>query len=1560
MKKRLKLSRAGSWASYTLLIGLLCSFLVGWQLVRSNEKRTLEAVERTANQIADVIVGHLHLYKYGLRGASGAVITAGGTLSREQFLRYSQTRDIDKEFPGARGFGFIRRIARADEAHFLEQARADGKADFSIRQLASHAGDRYVIQYIEPVEHNASAIGLDIASESNRREAAEAAMRSGEVRLTGPITLVQASSKPQQSFLILMPIYRTIRTPDTVEAREAALLGWSYAPLSMSDVLATLPLDKTQFHLRLSDVTNAERSEHFYDSDGDRFPELFTKRVQRELLGRRWQMEFSVYPPFIQRLHLPSPTLATLLGVLISLLAAGLAGLLGINRERRQMFLAEQARLAAIVESSSDAIIGISLEGMITSWNQGARQLFGYAANEALRQRFNDLVKPVRPQVEEENILARIRRGEQIRAFETRYRCRDGHSIDVSVTVSPIRTDGRLVSGASQTIRDISAQKAAEARILELNSTLEAQVAQRTAELHRLNLLLNSVLQSASEVSIISSDVDGVIRVFNHGAERLLGYRADEMVGQCTPMRIHDKGEVDARAAELMKEFGEPIEGFRAFVHKAEIEGSETREWTYVRKDGTRFPVSLVVTAIRDENGRINGYLGIAVDITERKAAEQKLATSLATTQAILDTAISPIITIDAHGMVRSFNPAGERTFGYRPEEVVGQNIRMLIPGPYHDQYNTYIEHYLREESRQVIGSGLEILGQRKDGSVFPMQLYIGAMQAAGELMFVGIVIDITEQQRQQRELMAARDQLLMASEVAELGIWTWTLADNSLQWNERLFELYDQPLALQKGDLSYEHWRSRVHPDDIESAEAALRALVEGHGHYNITYRLLHPDGEIRFIQAAAQVERDKSGQALRVIGINRDITLQHELEASLLRAKEQALAASAAKSSFLANMSHEIRTPLNAVLGMLQLLRQTGLNSRQHEYASKAQSAANSLLGLLNEVLDYSKIEAGKLQLDLHPFALETLMRELAVVLSGNQGQKNVEVLYDLDPSLPTELIGDSLRLQQILINLAGNALKFTQEGMVVVSIAILEHLQDSIRLRIAISDTGIGISAEQLEHIFEGFTQAEASTTRRFGGTGLGLVICQRLIRMMGGELQVWSEPGKGSRFWFDVGFAVPKTSSTEVLCPASDHPVHILVVADTPLAGELSVRTARALNWQAEYAGSDSLAVERLDAARQRGEPYDVVLMDWRMHGLDGPSAARMIRQQAENVHVPIVLIITAYGREVLADAQKQDAPPFGALLTKPFTPRQLADAVQHALRGGPPHSFEPLSQPARTQRLRGIRLLLVEDNELNRQVAAELLADEGAEVELAEDGVQGVARVMAADPPYDLVIMDMQMPGIDGREATRRIREDDRFKRLPILAMTANVSIADKDACLAAGMNGHVGKPINLEKLVETVLTLTGHGTVTPLRRLETAGTTEIESVDSFLGRFGDDIDLFRSVLSIFRPQMSKTLNMLETCIQARDVEGTAAILHTIKGSAGTLGASMLSARAGELEAQLKEADAQAAADLLEQPILDELKRLMMRSADQLEAAIGAIQPQMAHGEEGGKKASDSD
>ncbi|MDV7212372.1 PAS domain S-box protein [Azotobacter beijerinckii] len=1556
MKKAPKLSTASLWTYATLLTGLLCSALAYWQLARSNEAQTREAVAKAANHAADTVVERLYLYQYGVRGARGIIASAGEqAINREQFLRYSKTRDIDVEFPGARGFGFIRRVPEADEARFLEQARADGKADFTIHQLTPHAGERYVTQYLEPVERNGPAIGLDIASESNRLEAANAAMRSGKARLTGPITLLQASGNPLQSFLILLPIYRTVQTPASVADREAELFGWSFAPLVMEEVLASLRLDKAQIHLRLYDVTDTGKAEQFYDSDGSHLPELFTETLQRELFGRRWQIEFSVGPLFVQQMHLPSPELVLLLGGLVSLLAATLARVLGINRQRRQQIIAEQARLAAVVESSADAIIGKNLVGMVTSWNHGAEHLFGYTVDEALGHLLSDLVVPRELLAEEADILARISRGEQILSFETRRRCRDGHSIDVSVTASPIYAGNGQVQGASTTVRDISAQKAAEARILELNSSLEAQVAQRTAELRQLNLLLGSVLQSASEVSIIATDLDGTIRIFNRGAERLLGYRADEMVGQCTPIRIHESSEVAARSAELSAELGKPVEGFQVFVHKSGIEGAETREWTYVRKNGTHFPVSLVVTTMRDETGQNLGYLGIAVDITERKAAERELAASLAITQGILDTAINPIITIDARGTVHSFNPAGERVFGYRREEVVGHNVKMLMPEPYCSAHDGYLERYLHDNTPRVIGVGREAVGLRRDGSAFPIQLYVGAMQIADEPMFVGMIVDISEQQRQQRELTATRDQLLMASEVAGLGIWSWNLADDSLQFNERMFELYDLPPTLREHGLNYGHWRSRLHPEDREATEALLQAAVEGRGHYSPAFRILCQDGRVRYIQAGAQVERDASGKALRVIGINLDITAQRELESRLRQAREQALAASAAKSAFLANMSHEIRTPLNAVLGMLQLLQQTELNRRQHEYVTKTQSAAKSLLGLLNDILDYSKIEAGKLQLDPHPFELETLMRDLAVVLSGNQGQKDIEVMYDLAPSLPPRLIGDSLRLQQVLINLAGNALKFTLQGQVVLSIATLERANDSIRLRIAVSDTGIGISPDQLEHIFEGFTQAEASTTRRFGGSGLGLVISQRLVRLMGGELQVQSEPGKGSLFWFDLDFAVPHDTPAKTASPPNTPPIHVLVVDDTPLVGELLMRTGAALGWRAEHASGGTQAVEQVNAARQRGEPYDVVLMDWRMHDLDGLSAAQLIQEHAGGSRPPVVLMITAYGREVLADAQKDGQAPFVDFLTKPVTPQQLANAVQRALSGSSSQPTVRPAQTARPQRLSGMRLLVVEDNALNRQVAAELLAGEGADVELAEDGLQGVNRVLAADPPYDLVIMDMQMPEIDGREATRRIRANSRFATLPILAMTANVSAADRETCLAAGMNEHVGKPIDLEELVAAIQALTGLNAPPSLQRPERDEASDIESVDSFLSRFGGNLELFRSILSSFRPEMGKMLDALEARLQERDIEGAAAVLHTIKGSAGTLGASMLATRASELETRLKGADAQLASDLLEQPVLDELRRLLARTADRIEAAIDSVQPQVSPSNEEGKK-----
>jgi PAS domain S-box-containing protein len=1287
VNKKNNLSLISIGVVLTLVLGLTTSALCAWGLGKANEQQTRAAVRLGAQEAADAVQSRLKLYEYGLRGTRGVILTAGEhSITRDAFYRYSLTRNLATEFPGARGFGFIRRVPVAEEEQFLSAARADGKPEFAIHQFSPNSDERFVIQYMEPLQSNDRALGLDIASEPSRRDAAKAAIRTGKAQLTAPITLIQGDGKLLQSFLILLPIYRSTVVPASIAEREQSAFGWSYAPLLIADVLAGLPGQNKSIHLSLSDTSVPGHEIAFYDSadgslDAD---DLSTQRVELDLYGRHWQLAFSAYPAFIQGLHLVSPTLVLLIGVLISLLLGISVGLASVSRQRRQLMAAQQAWLAAIVESSSDGIIAKTLAGLVTSWNKGAEQLFGYRSEDAVGQPLFSLIVPADHQEEEFEILKRIARGERISSFQTQRRHRDGSLIDVSVTVSPIHDEAGQIVGASKTVRDITAEKNAEAKILELNSSLEEQVIQRTSQLSELNMLLNSVLNSASDVSIIATDVQGIIQVFNKGAEGLLGYTAEEMVHRHTPSIIHVPEEVAARSLELSAEFGQSIDGFRALVYKPETEGvAESHEWSFVRKDGSRFPVILVVTAMRDASGQLSGYLGIAIDITARR------------------------------------------------------------------------------------------------------------------------------------------------------------------------------------------------------------------------------------------------------------------ELESSLRQSKEQADAASAAKSSFLANMSHEIRTPMNAVLGMLQLVLQTEMNVRQHEYVTKAQTAAKSLLRLLNDILDYSKIEANKLQLDLHSFELEALMRELAVVLAGNQESEEVEVMFDLDVELPDTLVGDSFRLQQIMINLAGNALKFTSQGQVVVSIKQLAKSVDSVSLRFAITDTGIGISPEQLERIFDGFTQAEASTSRRFGGSGLGLVICQRMVKLMGGVLQVDSQTGKGSHFWFDIELEVgsdtirPKTGT-------SQGAMRILIADDNVIAGEILMRTVIALGWEADCVDGGVLAVERVKQAREQGQGYDVVLMDWRMPGMDGLSAAEIIHRQGISQPPPIVIMITAYGREVLNDVYQEGNAPFVGLLTKPITPQQLAVTVREAVNGigmTHPGAVSPIFQ--RSTRLVGFRLLIVEDNMINREIAQALLSSEGASVRLAEGGIEGVARVLAGTEAFDVVLMDMQMPDIDGLEATRRIRADSRFATLPIVAMTANASKADRDLCLAAGMNDHVGKPIDLEQLIATLLTQTGRDVAMGEKRAEERDDRIIESRVSMVRRMGGNLKLIKKGLKSLGSDLHKQILNLRDQLDWQDRLGAQLVLHAIKGSAGTMGATTLSFRAGQLESLLLQENERTLNDVLTTAGIDELNRLVALSLEQLALEFGA-------------------
>ena len=670
-------------------------------------------------------------------------------------------------------------------------------------------------------------------------------------------------------------------------------------------------------------------------------------------------------------------------------------------------------------------------------------------------------------------------------------------------------------------------------------------------------------------------------------------------------------------------------------------------------------------------------------------------------------------------------------------------------------------------------------------------------------------------------------------------------------------------------------------------------------------------PGGGELFVDGSASAIRDRRGRLVNVVQMLIDVTERHRAEVELVRARVAAEAASQAKSDFLANMSHEIRTPMSGALGMLNLLLRTELSPRQLDYASKARTAAQALLAVINDVLDFSKVEAGKMELDPHRFEVSDFMRELAVILSANVGTKDIEVLFRLDPRLPAALNGDATRLRQVLLNLAGNALKFTERGEVVLALTLLKdegaEPDKKARIRFEVSDTGIGIAADKLEHIFVGFSQAEQSTSRRYGGTGLGLAISRRLVALMGGELRVDSRLGEGSRFHFDLTLpAAP--AEADPLSPVRPG-LKVLIVDDNPMAREVLQGIGESLGWSCDLASSGEQALALVHEAAERGEPhYGLILMDWRMPGLDGWETSRRIRDSHES-DAPVIIMVTAHGRELLAERSEQEIASLGGYLVKPVTASMLHDAVAEAVRGEP---VRALAAEGGGQRLAGMRLLVVEDNGFNQQVAQELLEGEGAVVTLASGGVEGVHLALVSDRGFDAILMDLQMPDIDGFEATQRILARQPGAR--VIAMTANAMAADREACLAAGMRDHIAKPVDLEQLVACLQRHVGHIEATAASAAQPPAQPPLLDRESALRRLGGRQALYDRLAVSFAQDGPAELAALRDHLQHRRPADATRALHTLRGLAAAVGGEALAARAGLQEAQLRDSQDLVATD----------------------------------------------
>ncbi|MGI9213751.1 MAG: response regulator [Methylococcaceae bacterium] len=601
--------------------------------------------------------------------------------------------------------------------------------------------------------------------------------------------------------------------------------------------------------------------------------------------------------------------------------------------------------------------------------------------------------------------------------------------------------------------------------------------------------------------------------------------------------------------------------------------------------------------------------------------------------------------------------------------------------------------------------------------------------------------------------------------------------------------------------------------------------------------------------------------------------------------------------RTLFLANMSHEIRTPMNAVLGFLQLLQQTELSVRQLDYASKAQTAAESLLNILNDILNFSKIESGKLELELTPFRLDDGLRNLSLILVSASRDKDLDILFDVSLNVPEILIGDPLRLHQVLLNLSSNAVKFTEHGEVVIALRDVLITPDDVLIEFSVTDTGVGISEEKLSAIFEGFTQAESSTTRHYGGTGLGLAISQRLVQLMGGELTVSSQLGVGSCFSFTLAFPYQPGDADEPAVPAT--PVRVLVVDDNPHGIASFQKLARRIGWLVDAADSGQAALDQMTAALGDESRYQAVFIDRRMEPMDGLSTLRELRRLQYSRPIPIILMdnrqtYVTPAEDVVPNVDRPDA-----ILIRPSTGSMLLDAYTEASATDGNRNTR-VERKSKGNTLAGFRLLLVEDNPFNQQVASELLMRNGATVDIAHNGKEGVEQALAAHPAYDAILMDVQMPVMDGYEATRQIRQKGHPDQI-IIAMTANAFKSDQDACLAAGMNAYIGKPFTIDNVLRVIVETRKSG---PLNS-EDASTPSVPefsdysvpvpqsstdmaifAVDAALEMLDQDRNLLAELVRMFWETYPAQRELLDAALKAGDLAQAKNVAHTLKGNAG--------------------------------------------------------------------------
>jgi len=993
-----------------------------------------------------------------------------------------------------------------------------------------------------------------------------------------------------------------------------------------------------------------------------------------------------------------------------------------------------------------------------------------------------------------------------------------------------------------------------------------------------------ATIVESSDDAIISRTLGGTITSWNKGAEVIFGYRADEVMGKPVSM-LAAPDHVDEFAAMLHRlRQGEKIAHF---------------ETVRVRKDGSRIDVSLTISPIRNAAGDVVGAASIARDITERKRAEAALIEERHLLRTLMDNLPDVIYFKDRESRFTRINKAHAREFRLKdPAQAVGKTDSDFFTGEHAQQAYA--------DEQEIIRTGQPVLGKEEketwvNGHVtWASTTKMPLRDTNGNIIGTfGVSRDVTERKRYEESLRASEQRYRLLFERNLAGVYRVTVDGHLLDCNDACARMFGFASASEM----LEHRAADFYPDP--GARDEFLGRLKEHGTLtNYEHCLQRKDGSPVWVLENATLVRSAEGEITHLEGSLIDISDRRQAEEALRNAKETAEAASRAKSEFLAMMSHEIRTPMNGIIGMTELALDTPLSREQREYLNSVKESADTLLTLMNDILDFSKIEAGKLSLDICEFDLQDTLSNTMRALAARADEKGLELTWQTLPDLPARLVGDPGRLRQILLNLVGNGIKFTERGEVDLRVEIESQGEDWTILQFCVTDTGIGIPRVKQQRIFGAFMQADSSTTRKYGGTGLGLAISSRLVKLMEGRIWLESESNKGSRFHFTAKFAVVKGPQPQPapLVEVSLQGTPVLVIDDNATNRRILEAMLESWSMQPALVASGQEGLVAMRRAKDMGKTFPLILLDAQMPDMDGFMVVEELKEDPTLAGSAIMMLTSAGQR---GDAARCRALGISAYLVKPIRQSELLEAILLVLGQPSQRKDHPdlVTRHTIRETRRKLRIIVAEDNAINRELVTRLLQKRGHTVMAVTTGREAVDLLDKDAANCDIVLMDVEMPDMDGFQATAIIREKEKIsgKHIPIIALTAYAMKGDRERCLAAGMDGYVPKPIRHQDLFETIQTLVMDLPNVLAHAPPEKPPAEVLDEALLMSRVDNDPQLLRDLVDLFLEECPRLVDEIRVELDRKDAKAVERGAHSLKGSTSNLAAKMASEAALKLE-----------------------------------------------------------